>query len=128
MKTYTFSKNQDVNAICNFLWKNKDKYCLIKHNIASVSRSGMSRKIELFISYKNQIINLGRLLRIENNLDFVNITNEGEFKINGCGMDMVFALRANLYASLQKIVNAQSRRKNKISVYQFDAVQHGSSL
>lgn len=128
MKTIAFSENPYPNDICAYLWKNRNKYNLIKHNIVSVSRSGMNRKIELFVVYKNQIVNIGRSLQREKNLDFVHINSDGEFKIGGCGMDMAFALRANLYAGLQKIVNAQSKRKSKESVYNFDAVQHGSSL
>jgi len=61
--------------------------------VHSVSRSGMSRQISLYIVYKGEIFPLnwhfgdiyGKLLK------------NGNVRINGCGMDMLFAATNSLW-------------------------------
>tara|TARA_R110002110_G_scaffold186982_1_gene394345 strand:- start:292 stop:666 length:375 start_codon:yes stop_codon:yes gene_type:complete len=59
-----------------------------------VSRSGMSRHISLFIIYKGEMLNLNSTLF---GLVYGDSRKNGEVKINGCGMDMLFEATYRLY-------------------------------
>ena len=63
--------------------------------VESVSRSGMSRTIVLFIIHKGELVNL-------NNTAFAkvygdSISGYGTVRIHGCGMDMLFEATYRLY-------------------------------
>jgi len=63
--------------------------------VNTVSRSGMSRTISLFIKHKGEIINL-------NSTPFWKLygdsrNDDHQVRISGCGMDMLFAASYNLF-------------------------------
>lgn len=64
--------------------------------VNTVSRSGMSRTITLFIIHKNEIINLNHTIFSKVYADKSDL-REGIAKINGCGMDMLFEATYRLY-------------------------------
>jgi hypothetical protein len=55
-------------------------------NIASVSQSGMSRKMSFLTIADNQVWRFNRLFE----LDGYKLDKNGDVKVNGCGMDMVW--------------------------------------
>jgi hypothetical protein len=64
--------------------KNKKLIC----NISRVSRSGMSRTMKFFFIGKNG--NLYNVTNIIASITDQNINKNGELRVSGCGMDMVF--------------------------------------
>lgn len=66
--------------------------------VTSVSRSGMSRTISLLIMHKGRLVNL-------DSTPFWSVfgdrkSRNGEVRINGCGMDMLFEATYRLYQFL----------------------------
>jgi len=76
------------------------KNALIKGNyytrVTSVSKSGMSRTIELAYIYKNKL----RKIRDEQILSLAGVSKNG--RISGCGMDMLFHAQYTLFNNLHK--------------------------
>ena len=78
-------------------------------NIASVSKSGMSRTIKFLNceknkSYKKEIVfNYCSFYSFFCVLGFQQIKRSNYFKINGCGMDMIFDTNYRIIKSLQKL-------------------------
>ena len=73
--------------------KDKTIYSIIRH----VSQSGMTRDIKLMVCYKNEIIHLS--WNVAKFLDY-KVRNHG-VRIQGCGMDMGFALVNHLENALK---------------------------
>ena len=74
--------------------------------VVSVSRSGMSRKIELAYVYKNEL----RKIRDPQILKLAGVNSKGS--ISGCGMDMLFHAQYTLFHNLHtsyKKANYQRR-------------------
>ena len=68
-------------------------YCVLSH----VSQSGMTRDIKLMVCHKNEIIHLS--WNVAKFLDY-KVRNHG-VRIQGCGMDMGFALVNHLENALK---------------------------
>ena len=71
-------------------------------SIGSVSKSGMSRTMKFLEMPKNggYLLNFYRLFDI---LGHQKISNSDYFRINGCGMDMVFNTNYNIIHNLQSL-------------------------
>ena len=103
------SLKQRIIELCEYDWQKEQAFNLLpslKKAIAgngkiyaqvnSVSRSGMSRTITLFIIHKNEIINLNYTIFSNVYADKSNV-REGIARINGYGMDMLFEATYRLY-------------------------------
>ena len=98
----SFWKEKDLPQLTK--WKIEDltriKNALIKGNyytrVTSVSKSGMSRTIELAYIYKNKL----RKIRDEQILSLAGVSKNG--RISGCGMDMLFHAQYTLFNNLHK--------------------------
>lgn len=65
--------------------------------VRQVSRSGMSRQIDFYVSTADGLVYLsGYIARA---LDY-NRTDRGALKVGGCGMDMVFSVVYNLGSAM----------------------------
>ena len=100
---------QRIIELCEYDWQKEQAFNLLpslKKAIAgngkiyaqvnSVSRSGMSRTITLFIIHKNEIVNLNYTIFSKVYADKSDL-REGIARINGCGMDMLFEATYRLY-------------------------------
>ena len=83
-----------MNALRTFLKPGDEILTVLRH----VSRSGMSRSIDLYIVKKGKPSQLSR--RVAEALDMKLDETNGGIKIGGCGMDMGFALVYNLGATI----------------------------
>ena len=62
-------------------------YTLLAH-VNSVSRSGMTRRIEFYAAEGNEISRIGYLM--SKILEWPYDVDKGGFQVSGCGMDMIF--------------------------------------
>jgi len=94
MKTKT---TQDQKNAIKFLKKvvKIDSELLV--NIHSVSKSGMSRKMSLYVVSNKDLIKLNWHLK---QAGFESLDERGQIKVGGCGMDMAFAITYNLKCAL----------------------------
>lgn len=78
-------------------YRGKKVYAIVN----SVSRSGMSRRIEYYVVHEDEIVRIGYLIaRItENSYDI----NKGGLLVGGCGMDMIFSVLSNFNYAMAKI-------------------------
>jgi hypothetical protein len=78
--------------------------------IHSVSKSGMQRKMSAFVIYKKQLVNINWYI---DKLGIAKRDQNNKLIINGCGMDMAFALtykiKCKLYGHKTGIDNQQFR-------------------
>ncbi|KKS59074.1 MAG: hypothetical protein UV26_C0030G0006 [candidate division WWE3 bacterium GW2011_GWF2_42_42] len=84
----------------------KNIYC----NICSVSKSGISRKMKFYTVFKGKIINCTVLIAsvLDNKTNF-----QGEIKVSGCGMDMVYHVLTNFnYAICKKLTGKLTKNYN----------------
>lgn len=93
--------------LCNIKPDSEGKiaiYCII----GSVAKSGMSRRIKLFIVEEEKIIRISHLASkvLELNL------NDNGIRIDGCGMDMGFAMVEDLQWKLNKILGTAFNLKH----------------
>ena len=79
--------------LSHYLKNGSTIYCVLKHT----SQSGMTRDIKLMVCYKNEIIHLS--WNVAKFLDY-KVRNHG-VRIQGCGMDMGFALVNHLENALK---------------------------
>ena len=85
---------ETLNWLRTFLKPGDEILTVLRH----VSRSGMSRSIDLYVVKKGNPIQLSR--RVAEALDMKIDETNGGIKIGGCGMDMGFALVYNLAATI----------------------------
>jgi len=80
--------------------KDKDGKILVYTSIGSVAKSGMSRRIKLYVVNDGDIIRVSHLVAkiLELNL------NDNGVRIDGCGMDMGFAMVDSLEWKLNSIL------------------------
>jgi hypothetical protein len=80
--------------------KDKDGKILVYTSIGSVAKSGMSRRIKLYVVNDGDIIRVSHLVAkiLELNM------NDDGIRINGCGMDMGFAMVDSLEWKLNSIL------------------------
>ena len=93
---YDWQKEQAFNLLPSLKKAIGEKNGKIYAQVNTVSRSGMSRTITLFIIHKNEIINLNYTIFSKVYADKSNL-KEGIARINGCGMDMLFEATYRLY-------------------------------
>ena len=102
VKESDFWKEKDLPQLTK--WKIEDltkiKKALIKGNyytgVTSVSKSGMSRTIELAYIYKNKLCKITD----KQILSLAGVSKNG--RISGCGMDMLFHAQYTLFQNLHK--------------------------
>lgn len=102
VKESDFWKEKDLPQLTK--WKIEDltkiKNALIKGNyytgVTSVSKSGMSRIIELAYIYKNKLCKITD----KQILSLAGVSKNG--RISGCGMDMLFHAQYTLFQNLHK--------------------------
>lgn len=82
--------------------QDKDGKILVYTSIGSVAKSGMSRRIKLYVVNDGDIIRVSHLVAkiLELNM------NDDGVRINGCGMDMGFAMVDSLEWKLDSIFGA----------------------
>lgn len=105
---------KDLKAIYQNLIKDLKKK--VKKNseiivvIHKISKSGMQRKMSVFVVYKKQLVNLNFDIA---RLDIARRDDNNHLVINGCGMDMAFdltyRLKCKLYGYKVGIKNQQYR-------------------
>lgn len=69
--------------------------------VNSVSRSGMSRRIEFYTVINGNISRIG--YRIAAVLDYGYDVDKGGLNVSGCGMDMIFSVLSNLNYKMAKL-------------------------
>lgn len=76
-------------------------------SVGSVAKSGMSRRIKLYVAIDGDIIRISHLAAkiLESNL------NDNGIRIDGCGMDMGFAMVNDLEYRLNKILGTVFKLK-----------------
>ena len=83
-------RQEEITSAYNFLKTiRKSK---IYATVKSVSRSGMSRRIEFYVVREGEIIRIGWYLSRVNGYKYD--ANVG-MQVNGCGMDMIFHVISN---------------------------------
>ena len=109
-KEINFAKLNYYN-IDNFISDSKEYISAIRegrmiNSIGSVSGSGMSRTIKFLACYKNRT---GKQYYYRNffaffkSLDFSPVKDSDYFRINGCGMDMIFHTNYTIIHRLKRI-------------------------
>lgn len=86
-------------------------------NIASVSRSGMSRTMKFVECAKNHRRNEHNYLNFMVFFRMVghNPDRNGYFRVNGCGMDMVFATNYNIIHKLHRLGFISKKQCNSLA-------------
>ena len=96
--------------------------------VNSVSRSGMSRRIEFFVAIDGDIMRIGydiaRIVNHHYNVD------KGGLSVGGCGMDMIFSVLSNLnyamasldhpgksYAEIKEIIQKSRKGDTRPELY-----------
>lgn len=84
---------------------NPKVYC----SIGSVAKSGMSRRIKLYVVVNGDIIRISHLVAkiLESNF------NDDGVRINGCGMDMGFAMVDHLEWKINSILGSVFKLKQE---------------
>ena len=80
---------------------------LLYTSVGSVAKSGMSRRIKVYLVVDGQII---RVTHLASKILDLNLNDDGA-RINGCGMDMGFALVNDLEWKLNSILGTVFKLK-----------------
>ena len=80
--------------------------------VETVSRSGMSRTVSLFIVHKGDMVNLNNTVYRYVYGDTV--TRDGKVRIGGCGMDMLFECT---YRMFNFLYSRRVRYQNRLNRY-----------
>lgn len=70
--------------------------------IKTVSKSGMMRKMDFYVIYKNDLVRINGA--IEDIADY-KLDRNGSVIVSGCGMDMVFSVLSNFNYAISTKIN-----------------------
>ena len=90
-----FDNTHNIEVL-QHIWDNRNTMNFFHINIASVARSGASRKMQAWIPYKNRELDVTSLIADINGYS----VSEGVMRVNGGGMDMVFSVLYTLYMAI----------------------------
>lgn len=71
-------------------------------NIKSVSRSGMTRKMDFYVLYKNDLVRINGAIE---DIAGYKLDKNGAVIVGGCGMDMVFSVLSNFNYAISTKIN-----------------------
>lgn len=93
MKVSKKDREEAISSLKDFLGRGDKVYGIVR----SVARSGMSRTIDFYVVKDNRLVYLtGYMSKVLN----IACNKQGALKVQGCGMDMIFACVYELSMSL----------------------------